>query len=92
MTANSKFKFGYRMMQVALVVGCLSLVANLVEQHNRAAQYEVSSSRFDQQVEQSGKLLSDTRKQRDEVKQLLIQAQTNLADVEKSTSAKTAKP
>jgi hypothetical protein len=92
MTANSKFKFGYRMMQIALVVGCLSLVFNLVEQHNRTAQYEVFSSHFDQQMEQTSQLLSDARKQRDQAEQLVIQAKKNLADVEISTSAAAAKP
>jgi hypothetical protein len=92
MTANSKFKFGYRMMQIALVVGCFSLVVKLVEQHNRAARDQEFSSHLDQQMEQTSQLLSDARKQRDQAKQLVIQAQKNLADVEKSTSAGAAKP
>jgi uncharacterized protein YoxC len=91
MDANSKFRLGYRMMLLALVVGSLSLVFNLMEQHSRTMANELQSSQVAGRLQETGKLLAEARTLRDQAQEQVTAAERNLADIEKSTKAGAAK-
>jgi hypothetical protein len=92
MVGNSKLRFGYRAMQVAIVIGCLSLAFNLVGEHKQAASTQELSSRTEAQMEQTGKLLADARKLGDQTEEQVAQAQQTLGDAEGRASADAANP
>ena len=67
-------------MQVAIVIGCLSLAFNLMEQRKRVATSRELSNRTEAQLQRTDKLLAWAHTLRDQAKEQVARAQQRLAD------------